>query len=295
MLDFRVIQPSDIPLLQSVYHDENALGCEYNAVSAYLWSREYPLKIAEYNGSVIKAYCREDGSVWGYCLPRGGNIAEAAEAVLLHAREQGEAAAFDYLSREERDMLERLFPDRFTYSVREDARDYIYETEALANLPGKKYHAKRNHVSRFHRAYPDAVLKPVNAGTIPDALKVVRRWYRERDIDFTDYGEYGVIQDALIGLSTYDMRGAVLYSGDTPVAMTLGCAISPLCFDVMFEKALRDFEGSYAVINQEFAKTLTSYRYMNREEDMGLEGLRKAKHSYHPAVLYERFRAELNT
>ena len=88
------------------------------------------------------------------------------------------------------------------------------------------------------------------------------------------------------------MRGMVLYAGGQPVAMTLGCPISPLCFDVMFEKALRDYDGSYAVINNEFAKTLTDYRYLNREEDMGIKGLRKAKLSYHPAVIYERFRAE---
>ena len=292
-MSFRKIQKADVPVLSRIYHDENAVGCEYNAVSAYLWSSEYDLRIAEYGESVIKAYYRGDGSVWGYCLPRGGNTAEAVEAVLRHAAEQGGNAAFDYLSRYERDALEQLFPNRFTYYPREDAQDYIYETEALATLPGKKYHAKRNHVSKFYRTYSDSEIKPINADTAPDALKVVCRWYSERGIDFSEYGEYGVIRDALNGLEEFDMKGAVLYVGDTPVAMTLGSEISPLCFDVMFEKALRDYEGSYAVINMEFAKTLTDYRYLNREEDMGIEGLRKAKLSYHPAIIYDRFRAEL--
>ena len=85
------------------------------------------------------------------------------------------------------------------------------------------------------------------------------------------------------------MRGLILYVNQTPVAMTLGSEISPLCFDVNFEKALRDYEGSYAVINNEFAKTLTNYKYLNREEDMGLEGLKKSKLSYHPEIIYERF------
>ena len=86
-------------------------------------------------------------------------------------------------------------------------------------------------------------------------------------------------------------RGAVLYVDDKPAAMTAGSEISELCFDVMFEKALRAYDGIYAVINNEFAKTLTRYKYINREEDLGIEGLRRAKLSYYPAIIYDRFSA----
>ena len=92
------------------------------------------------------------------------------------------------------------------------------------------------------------------------------------------------------------LRGAGLDAAeykDYIIAMTLGCESSDSCFDVIFEKALRSFTGSYAVINNEFAKTLTDYKYINREEDLGIEGLRKSKLSYYPAILYDRFDATL--
>ena len=89
------------------------------------------------------------------------------------------------------------------------------------------------------------------------------------------------------------MRGAVLYVEEKPVAMTLGSEISHLVFDINFEKALREYDGVYAVINNEFAKTLTKYEYINREEDMGLEGLRKSKLSYNPCIIIDRFNARL--
>lgn len=291
MLNFKPIELNDVALLNRVYSSDDALGCEYNSASAYLWSREYDLRLAVFDNTVIKAYFRGDGKVWGYCLPHGDNVKGAVEAVISHAQSRGEAPAFDYLSREELETLKEIFPDSLTITEQQDTRDYIYNTADLATLAGKKYHSKRNHIAKFFRNYENAFCRPVDSSTIPDALRVVRRWYAERDIDFESYGEYDVIRNALIYLDDFAMKGAVLYADDTPVAMTLGCPISPRCFDVMFEKALRDYDGSYAVINNEFAKTLTEYQYLNREEDMGLEGLRKAKLSYHPAIIYERFRA----
>lgn len=293
MLKFRHLEKSDINLLTKAYASNEAIGCEYNAVSAYLWNREYDLRIAEFDDTVIKAYYRSDGTVWGYCIPHGKNVKNAIEEVIKHAEGTGESLAFDYMSAEEKDTLETLYPGKFEYTAQSDTRDYIYLSENLANLSGKKYHGKRNHISKFFRTYENAGVKPIDDSTVNDALKVVRDWYREKEIDFETYGEYGVIQEALVNLDEFKMKGMVLYVASQPVAMTLGCEISPLCFDVMFEKAITGFDGSYAVINNEFAKTLTSYRYLNREEDMGIEGLRKAKLSYHPEIIYERFRAEL--
>ena len=90
----------------------------------------------------------------------------------------------------------------------------------------------------------------------------------------------------------YNVKGAVLYVDSKPVAMTLGSEISPKVYDINFEKALREYDGVYAVINNEFAKTLTQYEYINREEDMGLEGLKKSKLSYNPVIILDRWNAK---
>ena len=291
MLKFRPIEKSDIKLLNDTYKSPDALGCECNAVSAYLWSREYDLRIAVFDGTVIKAYYRDDGSVWGYCLPHGKNVKGAVEEIIRSAEQNGEEAAFDYMSADEKDELEKLFPNRFTFINQYDTRDYIYLTENLASLSGKRFHAKRNHISKFFRTYPNAEIKEIDSSNFDDALNVVRGWFAEKKTDYKSQSEYGVIKEALENFDEFSMRGAVLYAEDKPAAITLGREISPICFDVMFEKALTEFEGSYSVINNEFAKLLTNYKYLNREEDLGLEGLRKAKLSYHPEIIYERYRA----
>lgn len=289
MLDFKPIEKSKIKEYAAYYCGDNEIGCEANFVSAYLWNREYNIKVAVFDDTLIKAYFREDGTIWGYCFPRGKNVKDAMEAVFADAKESGRQPYMGYMSAWERSELEKLYPDTFLFEPSTTTQDYIYLTENLANLSGKKYHGKRNHISKFYRAYPDAYVMSITPSNTADALSVAVQWCVENDIDPDRHAEVAVIKEALDNLEYFGMRGMILYAGEKPVAMTLGSEISKLSFDVNFEKALRDYDGSYSVINNEFAKTLTEYKYLNREEDMGLEGLRKSKLSYHPEIIYERF------
>ena len=289
MLNFQNLEKSRIKIYKSYYSDPKAVGLEYNFVSAYLWAREYDIKVAFFEDTLIKAYFRGDGTVWGYCLPSGKNVKGAIEAVFADAKEKNEPACFGYLSQKERDTLEELYPGRFEFERSDTTQDYIYFTDDLAFLAGKKYHSKRNHISKFYRTYDNAEVRSITPENIGDALTVVELWCTENGIDRESYAEYYVIREALDNLIEFAMRGIILYVERKPVAMTLGSEISPVCFDVNFEKALTVYDGSYAVINNEFAKRLTAYTYINREEDLGLEGLRKSKLSYHPAIIYDRY------
>lgn len=293
MLSFQPMEIDKIPIYKQYYDYTNALGCEFNFVSGYLWSKEYLLRVAFYDDTIIKAYFRDDNRIWGYCLPSGKNVKGAVDAAIQDAHDRGQEPMFGYLSKGERDKLEELFPGRFVFERAGDMQDYIYRTDDLAQLEGKRFHAKRNHISRFYRDYPNAAFAPLTDDNLSDARQVMEQWCAENDIDPATHGEYAVLNEALRCREKLEMRGAVLYADEKPVAMTLGNEISSVCFDVMFEKALRGYNGSYAVINNEFAKTLTAYQYLNREEDLGIEGLRKSKLSYYPAIIYERFEATL--
>lgn len=292
MLSFQPITKENIPRYKRYYADLGALGCESNFVSGYLWSAAYKLRVAFFGDTLIKAYFRDDTRVWGYCMPHGQHVAGAVEALFADAAERGQRVRVAYMTQAERDALEQLFPGRFAYEREPDNQEYIYRTHDLATLAGKKYHAKRNHISKFYRTYGDDTrFATLDTGSLADALCVMDAWCRENGHDPQSYGERAVFQKACDSFDELHMHGAVLYVSQTPVAMTMGSAISPRCFDVMFEKALRACDGAYAVINQAFAGTLTAYEYINREEDLGIEGLRKAKLSYHPAMLYDRYSA----
>ncbi len=292
MINFKPIQKEKISEYRSYYSDAEGLGCECNFVSGYLWNEAYLLRAAVYDDTLIKAYFRGDGRVWGYCFPHGKNVRGAVEAIFADAAERGQEARIAYMTRKEQESLEALFPERFTYEREPNNQDYIYLTHDLATLTGKKYHAKRNHISRFYRTYGDgARFAALSHENLSDAELVMRLWFAENDIDPEKSDEYKVFRKACADFEDLQIQGAVLYVDGKPAAMTAGSEISELCFDVMFEKALRAYDGIYAVINNEFAKTLTRYKYINREEDLGIEGLRRAKLSYYPAIIYDRFSA----
>ena len=193
----------------------------------------------------------------------------------------------------QRIKLETLYPSEFNYEFSPENQEYVYLSEDLINLSGRKFHAKRNHISKFKNTYPNFRFEEITNSNKEDAYKVMLDWCTENDIDIENYEEKHAIRESLDNMEEFKMRGGIVYVDSKAVAMTLGCEISPIAFDICFEKALREYDGIYAVINNEFAKTLSSYKYINREEDMGLEGLKKSKLSYNPVILLARYNATL--
>lgn len=293
MLNFRLIERSQIKEFRKYYDYSDLFGCDSNLLNAYFWRYEYNISFTVFDETLIKAYFKPDGSVWGYCLPTGKNIKGALEQIFSDAVERKISPRIVMLTNEQKAALEELYPNRFTYSPSPENQDYIYLSAELAALSGKKFHAKRNHISKFYRTFDDVRFEIINDKNKGDALKVVLDWYAENEPDSGENSEVAAVREGLDSLVEFNMRGAVLYVGENPVAMTLGSEISDRVYDINFEKALHGYDGAYAVINNEFAKTLTDYEYINREEDMGIEGLRKSKLSYCPAIILDRFNAEV--
>lgn len=293
MLNFKIIEKSQINEFKKYYDYSYAKECDLNLMNAYLWRNEFNIKFAIFDGTLIKAYFKDDGSIWGYCMPTGKNIRGALNCIMEDASERGKNPYIVMLTTGQRGMLESVYPSKFIYERSPENQDYIYFTKDLVTLQGKKFHAKRNHISKFYKTYSDTRFETIDSSNKNDAMQVVLEWCSENNINPDEHEETKVIREALEISDEFDMRGAVLYVEEKPVAMTLGSEISHLVFDINFEKALREYDGVYAVINNEFAKTLTKYEYINREEDMGLEGLRKSKLSYNPCIIIDRFNARL--
>ncbi len=293
MLNFEKIEKNRINGYKTYYDYTRAFGCDVSVLNAYLWRNEFNIKFAIFDDTLIKAYFNSDDSVWGYCMPTGKNVKSALGAIFDDAKERGDKPSIVMLTNEQRAALEELYPNKFDYVRSPENQDYIYFSEDLATLAGKKYHAKRNHIAKFFRTYPESHFETIDNSNAVDAMTVVTEWCKENNINPDLYEEVNVIKEALSLREEHNMQGAVLYVEQNPVAMTLGSEISPLVFDIGFEKALREYDGVYAVINNSFAKTLTKYKYINREEDMGIEGLRKSKLSYKPCIILDRFNAEI--
>jgi len=157
--------------------------------------------------------------------------------------------------------------------------DYLYLRSDLAFLKGRKFHKKRNLVAQFNSAHL-CIEKPLTAELIPDAMEVLEAWKEERV-----NGDYGPAREALELFGSLDMTGSIYYIDNSPAAWCLGEPVAhKKIFAIHFEKALDKYKGIYQYINQAFALMLPEHiSHINREQDLGDEGLRQAKMSYRPS------------
>lgn len=266
-------------------------GCEYNFANLYLWGRQ---KMAFLGKNVVFFSQFNRKSV--YLFPIGcENGKDALDAVIHDAQTRGIPCRLTGLTQDDCAALERLYPGKFRYHFDRDSFDYIYDINDLAELKGRKYQRKRNHLNRFLQARPDYELVPITDENTPQLEAFLEQWYANREeadphADF--HMEKAAIKKALQHRQALDMEGLLLMDGGQILAMTMGSPLKQDTFDIHFEKALDIADGAYPAINWSFARYLRDkypqLRWLNREEDMGLEGLRKAKLSYCPDHMVEK-------
>ena len=229
----------------------------------------------------------------------------ALEFIFEDKSAQDRTPAFCLITQEQKNQIDsclaKYFPNRhISWKTNRDDCDYIYLRENLAELPGSHFQKKRNHISRFNRTYgPNWEFKSFPENPVfQDILAVSQKWFEEKDGQNNPVLqlEHQSIKYALENAELLRLRGGVLYINGEAAAMTLASPISDSVLDVIYEKSIEEHEknGAYAVINQQFAKKNNNFLYFNREEDMGIEGLRKAKLSYKPSIILDKFYGQLS-
>ncbi len=291
MIKFHHFDPANKVQYDRYLHHCGERGCEYNFVNLYLWGRQ---RAAFHQGNLVFFSQFNRKSVYPFPL-QGGDLKASLDAIIHDAKTRDIPCRLTSLSHEDCDILESLYPGQFRFHEDRDGFDYIYAIDDLADLKGRKYQRKRNHINRFHQNYPGYTVEPITDENTIDAVLLLQKWYADRELadphgDF--HMEKAAIFKALRDRKELEMEGILLkYEGKT-LAMTMGSAMSSETFDVQFEKALDEADGAYPTINQEFAQYLRAkypcLQWLNREDDLGLEGLRKAKLSYYPHHMIEK-------
>ena len=291
MIPFKPIELTDKPTVQKYTLHSKRRNCDLSFSNLYSWRFMYHTEIAEQYGFLMfRFYAGEERA---YMMPVGdGDIHEAIEALIEDAKALGVPFLLLGVCVNMRAELEAAFPGRFEFTTDRDYSDYIYLRSDLATLRGKKYQPKRNHINKFKAAYPDYEYKELTPALIPECLRLETLWCKENNCseDVALLAERRSMTDALNHMEDLDLRGGVLHVNGNIVAFTFGAPINEETFDTCVEKADTDIEGAYAMINYEFANHLPEqYVYVNREEDLGIEGLRHAKLSYQPETLLEKY------
>lgn len=296
MIDFKPIKIENKETFLHYLLDGKERGCEYSFANLYLWGRQ---NAAILHDHIVLFSQFNQRSVYPYPIGRGDKKA-VLDAIIADARERGIPCRITGLNEEGKQTLETLYPAMFRFHCDRDSFDYIYAIDDLADLLGRKYQKKRNHCNRFRTDYPDYTVRPLSETTLPLAQKMADAWYgaKEQENPESDFlMERTALNKALKHYQKLDMEGLVLFNGNDVLGITLGSRLSHDTFDIHFEKAHGDVNGAYAIINYEFARYLREkypdIHFLNREEDMGIEGLRIAKERYFPHHLAAKYWAHL--
>ncbi len=296
MIDFHKLKPSEKEAYEAVLFSCPPRGCEYSFANLSLWGRQ---QVAFLHGCVAFFSHFYGRSVYPYPIG-SGDKKTVLEAILHDAKTRGIPCRITGMTDADREELEALFPDRFTFRTDRDGFDYVYAIDDLADLKGRKFQKKRNHVNKFRSQHPDFQVVPLTSCNMALAQHMINDWYRIRmkeDPEGNYFLENVALSRACQSYALLGMDGILLMDQGQVLAVTMGSRLGPDTFDIHFEKAREDVEGAYAAINCEFARYLRlkypDIAFLDREEDMGLEGLRKAKLSYNPHHLTSKHWAYL--
>jgi len=296
MIDFKPVQPEDKERYLHYLLNGSDRSCEYSFVNLYLWGRQNATIIHDHM-VLFSQFNRQ--SVYPY--PIGdGEKKPVLDAIIADAKERGIPCRITSLSAEAKDTLETLYPGMFRFHCDRDGYDYVYDINDLADLPGKKYQKKRNHCNRFRTDYPNYHVEPLNDDNLPKVQDMLSAWYADKEQENPDNDflmEQVALNKAFTHYKELELDGLVLFNGEKVLGFTMGSRLSHDTYDIHFEKAWGDVNGAYAIINYEFARYLREkhpdIRFLDREDDMGIEGLRIAKERYFPHHMVEKCWAHL--
>ena len=293
-IEWKKVTLEDKEIIETYYKYEQSSSCEFSFANNILWAPFYEAEYGIIEGMLVFLTEEDEYSV---SMPlakdedTAGNLETVIGRLEKYFDEKGQEFHMHLVTGEKFELLEKLFPGKYSIEyIRADA-EYIYEVENMISLAGKKLHGKRNHINKFKENNPKWSYETLTDENLDECLKMAEQW---KNINLCGekgekHAEFCVTRKALRQYKELGLRGGVLRDGQRIVAFTLGEELNKDMFVVHIEKAFADVQGAYPMINQQFLiHEASEYKYVNREDDTGAEGLRKAKLSYYPAFLQEK-------
>ena len=284
-LSFHKLTLSDREAVQAVTLPSGRRNCNYTFANLVGWQFWYYTEVCVLADAVVFRYTFEGDRAYMFCTAK--EISKELLEALLNDSQGNlvliglEDDQVSQLQTANSKLQTKIEPIRNQY-------DYIYRRTDLAALQGGHLQAKRNHVNRFRAAHPDFEYRQLTPELFDECRRLTEIWQGEKNENENETidAEKQVMETIFSNWDALGMIGGSIFIDGQMIAFTYGAAVTTDTFDVCVEKADRRIEGAFAIINQQFAEHLPEqFVYLNREEDMGIPGLRKAKLSYHPEIL----------
>jgi hypothetical protein len=294
MIKFKTIEIKDKKWTAPFFAAADMRGCQYNFTNLFAWSGIYKYRIARVEEYLVVMGESLDGTPY-YFYPVGkGDPQTVIEIMAQDAANYENEFILAGLSTENIAVLNSLFPDKFDYIARRDSFDYVYLLDKLVTLSGDKLNSKRNHINHFKKNNLWS-FEQISTENIAECWEMNIEWCKAHECMY-DIGlenEYCAVRRCFDHFSELGLEGGLIRSEGRVIAFTMGDQLNADTYDIHIEKAFEEIPGAYQMINHEFAALIRQNHsdmiYVNREEDMGQTGLRKAKLSYHPIKMEEKY------
>lgn len=273
------------------YKYENS---ETSFANIFIWKDYFDVRYAEIDGYLVVLYTDTSGRYNAYMPYGSGDFEACIDTMMKYFSSCGQTFRIISASFEMTEELKRLYPD---IKIREniDFNDYVYTSESLISLSGKKLHSKRNHLNSFKNNY-DYEYRKMSEADFDSCLSLASElMLKTRDRDSLSYkAELKSLENMFSHFFELEVLGGVIVIDNRIAAFSVGEKLTDNCALIHIEKADTSYSGIYAAVNNEFVKNeWSSFEYINREEDMGVEGLRKAKLSYRPHHMIRKYICEI--
>lgn len=298
MLSFKEVELDDKPLIKPFLEQQNYRASEFCFTNLCCWGIKYQTQFAIHDDWLLIRF-KDDDNRLSYLKPLGkGNLKEAIEIVMDDASQLGIPFRLSSVTPRMLKEIEAVMPGVFRKVPNRKIFDYIYTSDKLILLKGKKLQSKRNYVNRFKKRdnweYKSLTDNP---DLVNECKQMLEKWMEEKgeDSDPSLRFDHHATRMMLDNFEYLELRGGAVYREGQMIAFSVGSKLTHDTLDVHVEKAMSDdVSGAYAIINQQFVKHEASdFTYINREEDMGLKSLRRAKLSYRPDILLEKYTLRL--
>lgn len=297
-MDFSPVRLEDRPILHPIIRQWDIESSDSCFTNLFMWQNSVDIAYALDDLALYIRFCGEDQRC--FFLPpilkeKNGDFAQALSNIIACMDARGIPFRMRGINERAKGWMEEAMPGRFAFVHERDTDDYVYESEKLINLSGKKFHGKRNHIKKFLSFYPYEY-EPYDAQKHAEAcLELNERWSEKKDDNegfMSD--DFEAMERALRYAKELELKGGVVYIAGKLEAFTLGEQITKDMALIHIEKANHEIQGLYPFINQHFVEQCWSeLKYINREEDMGVENIRRAKESYYPDRMIEKYSAKI--
>jgi len=268
-------------------------ACEYCFTTLYMWKDLYKTKYyVEEDFAIVAGEYENKGFI---ILPLASkeNMNKAFDFIIKNFEKENKQIHLKAIDKEVAEYLKNIYGERFEYIEERNNFDYIYEGESLRTLSGRKNQKKRNHLNSFIKEYGNRVgYKKLEEVDFDECINLLKDWSEDKEDSIELDSEFKAINRIFKNYkklkNTLKISG--IYIDSKLEAFSIGEMLNDNMAVIHVEKANADIRGLYPYINQQFLlNEFSDVEFVNREEDLGIEGLRKAKLSYHPVKFAEKY------